>query len=112
MGLCRARGWHRALDEAAAEHAGLALPAVVEHAGLSGGHAVLAAGELDLVAVRGAREPRRLRRARRAHLHEHVHAAGAERGVERALADPVHLAQTDAARGERLARADDDTARG
>ena len=53
-----ARGRRRARrrrDEAAAEHARLALGRVVEHAGLPGRHAVLAVDQLDLDAAGAAR---------------------------------------------------------
>ena len=67
----------RALDEAAAEHARLALGRVVEHAGLAGRNAVLAVDQFDLDAAAAAHQPGRLRRARRAHLDEHLAPAGA-----------------------------------
>src|SRR5689334_5356513 len=46
-----------AADEAAAEHARLAVRGVVEHAGLSGRDALFAAGKLHLDAVAGAAQP-------------------------------------------------------
>src|SRR6478609_5751545 len=69
---CGLRGG--ALNEAAAEHAGLAGRCVVEHAGLSGRDALLAGDELDLVVAVRAAQPRGLRRAGRAHAHEHLEA--------------------------------------
>ena len=48
----RHRRGDRAADEAAAEHARLALGRVVEHAGLAGRHAVLAVDQFDLDAAR------------------------------------------------------------
>ena len=107
----RLRGCDRALDEAAAEHARLAVGRIVEHAGLAGRHAFLAVDQLDLDAAGAAAQPRRLRRARRAHLDEDLAPAGAQRSLDRAVADPVHVAQRDAPRRERLARADHDAAR-
>src|SRR5947207_2770497 len=101
-------GRHRALDEAAAEHAGLAGSRIVEHASLPGRDAVLAFEQIDFDAAGAGGEPRRLRRAGRTHLDENVPAR--ERGFEIAVADPVHVAQQDLARGQRFARPDDDAA--
>src|SRR5258707_7265030 len=95
-----------ALDEAAAEHAGLPVGRVIEYAGLARRDALLAGDELDLE-VRPAAEPGALRRPGRAHLDEDLAAALRERGIERILADPADVAQMDAPRDERLARADD-----
>ena len=61
---------------------------------------------------RAAAQPGRLRRPRRAHLDEDLAPAGGERLVERAVAEPVDVAQLNAARAQRLARADHDAARG
>src|SRR5665213_121453 len=48
---------HRALDEAAAEHARLALARIVENAGRAGRNAVLAVHQFDLVAAVGGPQP-------------------------------------------------------
>ena len=76
----------------------------VEDAGLAGRHAGLRRDEFD-----GAvgRQPRRRRLAGRAHAHGNVEAAGAD-VLKAAVAEPVDVAQADAARRQRLARADDD----
>jgi hypothetical protein len=100
----------RAGDDAAAEHARLALRRIIESAGLAGRHAVLACDQLNLdIAVNGSAQPRRLRRARRAHLHIDL-AAVVQSLLERAGAEPIHLAQEDAAGAQRLARPDHDPA--
>src|SRR5262249_48416218 len=72
---------HRALDEAAAEHARLAVGRVVERAGLPGRHAVLAGDEIDLDAAGASAQPSRLRRPGGAHLDEDLVPAGAQRTV-------------------------------
>src|SRR5262249_36505663 len=72
--------------------------------------ALLASHELDLVMTVGSAQPGRLRRAGRAHPHENLEPL-ADGTVERTVADPVDVAQPDAIHPQRLARADDDTAR-
>src|SRR6185437_11221700 len=99
-----------ALDEAAAEHASLARRRVVEHAGLSGRDALLARDQFDFVAAVAAAQPRRLRRARRAHPHENLETV-ADGVVEHTVADPVDVAKPDAIHPQRLARTDDDAVR-
>ena len=58
-----------------------------------------------------AAQPGRLRRAGRAHAHEHLEAI-ADGAVDVAIADPVDVAQHDAVHLQRLARADHDAAVG
>jgi hypothetical protein len=101
----------RALDEAAAEHARLALGRVVEHAGLSRRHAILAGNEVDFDAPACPAEPRRLRRPRRTNLDEDVLPARAKRLVDAALAQPIDIAQPHPAGAQRLARPDHHPAR-
>src|SRR5262249_25537747 len=103
---------HRALDEAAAEHARLAVGRVVERAGLPGRHAVLAGDEIDLDAAGAAAQPGRLRRPGGAHLDEDLVPAGAQRTVDAALAQPVDLAQPHPAGAQGIARPDHDAPRG
>src|SRR5262249_35864795 len=119
QGLCertqRARACCRsALDEAAAEHAGLARRCVIEYAGLSGRNTLLAGDELDLVMTVGATQPGRLRRAGRAHPHENLQPlveSLADGAVERTIADPVDVTEPNAIHPQRLARTDHDAAR-
>src|SRR5262249_57746559 len=99
---------HRALDDAAAQHARLPLRRIVEHTGLPRRHAVLAGDEIDLDPARTAAEPGGVRRPGRAHLDVDLVPAGAERMIDRAFAEPVDVAQPHAARAQRPARADDD----
>src|SRR6476469_353085 len=82
----------RALDEATAEHARLAVGRIVEHAGLAWGHSVLARNEIDLDALACSAQPRRLRRPRRADLDEHLLPAGAQGLVDASLAQPIDVA--------------------
>src|SRR5882672_12410986 len=84
---------------------------IVEHAGLPWRHTIFASNEIDLDAVRAAAEPGRVRRTSRAHPHEHLVPAGAERLLNAALADPVDVAQPHPAGAQRLARTDDDVPR-
>src|ERR1043166_374689 len=81
----------RTLYESAAEHARLSRSRVVEHAGLAGRDALLARDEFDLIAVRTRAQPRRLRRTRRAHAHEHLDAV-ADHLIPHAVTDPVDVA--------------------
>ena len=99
----------RALDESAAEHAGLACRRIVEHASLAGRHALFAGDEFDFVTVIGRAQPCRLRRAGRSHPHENFQTV-ADRAIERAVADPVDVAQRDAIHPQRLARTHHDAA--
>src|SRR5256885_16937689 len=62
----------RALDEPAAEHAGLPVRRIVERARLPGGDAVLAFEQIDLDGAGSARKPCGLRRAGRTPLDEHL----------------------------------------
>src|ERR1700733_1335474 len=109
FGRCALRG--RALDESAAEHARLARGCIVEHAGLAGGYALFAGDEFDFISAINRAEPRRLRRAGRSHPHENLQTL-ADRAIQRAVADPVDIAQHDAIHPQSLARADHDTAAG
>src|ERR1700712_3782501 len=98
-----------ALDEPAAEHARLSAGGGVEHAGLARRHALFAGDQFDFVAAVDRAQPRRLRRTRRAHPHEHLDAV-ADDAVQRTVADPVDVAQLDAVHPQRLARSHHDTA--
>ena len=84
---------------------------IVEHAGLAGRNALFAGDEFDLVAAVDRAQPGRLRRARRAHAHEHLDAV-ADDAVERAVADPVDVTKPDAIHPQRLARPHHDAAAG
>src|SRR5579883_1487625 len=100
-GSLRAARRHRvdrrghALDEAAAEHARLAVARIVEHAGLAGRDAFFAVDQLDLDPVAGHAEPSRLRRASRAHLDEDLAAHHRAFLRDLAVAEPVHVARAD-----------------
>src|SRR6267154_5331645 len=76
----------RALDESAAEHARLSRRRVVEHAGLARRNALFAGNEFDFVSTVHGAQPGRLRRARRAHAHEHLDTV-ADDALQRAGAD-------------------------
>src|SRR5258708_16421189 len=82
---------------------------MVEHAGWAGRYAVFAGDEFDFITAAGRAQPRRLRRAGRSHAHENLKAV-ADRAIERAVADPVDIAQHDAIHPQCLARADHDAA--
>ena len=84
---------------------------IVEHAGLAGGYALFAGDEFDFITAVGRAQPRRLRRAGRSHPHENLEPL-ADRAIERAVADPVDVAQRDAIHPQRLARTDHDAAAG
>ena len=107
---CRIR-CGRALDKSAAEHTRLSRSRIVEHAGLAGRDALFTDDEFDLIAAIDGAQPRRLRRARRAHAHEHLDAI-ADHTVERAVADPVDVTQADAIHPQCLARPHHDAAAG
>src|SRR5260370_11152375 len=101
----------RALDESAAEHARLSRRRIVEHTGLARRYPVVAGDEFNLEAAVDRAQPGRLRRARRAHPHEHLDAV-ADDALQRAVADPVDVAQRDAVHPQRLARPHHDAAAG
>src|SRR6185295_167874 len=101
----------RALDEATAENARLAVGRIVEHAGLARGHSVLASNEIDLDALACPAQPRRLRRPGGADLDEHLLPAGAQGLVDASLAQPIHIAQPHPAGAQRRARPDHDPTR-
>ena len=109
-GLRRDRGGC-SRDDAAAKHPGLARGRIVKGASLSRRDAVLAGEQFDLDIAGAAAQPRRLWRPGRAHFHVNLGAA-LHRLIERAVAEPVDLAELNAARAQRLARADHDAARG
>src|SRR5205823_7123850 len=98
-----------ALDESAAEHARGSRRRVVERAGLARRDALFTGDEFDFIAAVDRAQPGRLRRPRRAHAHEHLDAV-ADHAIERAIADPVDVAQHDAIHPQRLAWADHDAA--
>ena len=98
-------------DEAAAEHARLALARVVEHAGLPGRNAVLAVDQLDLVAA-----ARRRSHAACGGRVERTFTKTSRRSSASASSSapsPIQLTSRSAMRlrAQRLARADDDAAR-
>src|SRR6478672_8209426 len=101
----------RTLDESATEHTRLSRGRVVEHAGLAGRHALFAGDQFDFVAAVDRTQPGRLRRARRSHAHEHLDTL-ADDALERAGADPVDVAQSDAIHPQRRARPHHDAAAG
>src|SRR5712691_10659707 len=92
------RSRERAVDEAPAKNARLAIGRIIEHASLAGRYAFLARNEIDLDPAGAAALPGRLRRPRRAHLDEHLVPAGAQRLFDRALAQPIDFAQPHPAR--------------
>src|SRR5260370_28715347 len=101
----------RAGDDAAAKDARLAISRVVEHAGLSGRHAVFAANQLDFeISLSIPVQPGGLRWARRADLDVnfgvtlHCFADGN-------ISEPIDIAQANATGPQRFARADHNPAR-
>src|SRR3974390_2707911 len=86
-------GLDRAFDETTAEHARLPFAGVVEYAGLSWRHSLLAVDEFDLITRFAVAQPGRLWRSRRPHLDEHFAPVIGERFAELAIADPVDVAQ-------------------
>src|SRR5215470_6733776 len=103
-GVSGARQRHRAGDNPAAEHPRLALGRLVEDAGLSGGNAVFTVDQFDFKTMRAV-QPGSLWRAHRADLDVDF-AMTADRFVDRAIAQPVHIAQANAAGPQCFARAD------
>src|SRR5262245_23719562 len=69
---------------------------------------MLAIDQFDLTSLRAVAQPRCLRRTRRADFHEYLAAVIGQRLVDRAVANPVDVAQQDPAHAQRLARADHD----
>src|SRR3569623_618738 len=117
------RGWSRKVleicfvaviesvrDEAAAEHARLSGRCIVEHASLSGRDAFLTREQFDLAMVAVHPQMSRLGRAGRAYLDVKV-SPFVCRVFERAVADPVDVAQRDDAFAQRRAWADNNLAR-
>src|SRR5260221_12695301 len=80
-------------DKTAAEHARLADARIIQRTRLAGSNALLAAGKFHLDAGRTAYKPSRMRRTRRAHLHEDVDGPARRYSVKRTVAKPVHVAQ-------------------
>src|SRR5882762_3979543 len=101
----------RTPDESTTEHARLSRRRIIEHAGLARRNALFAGDELHFITTIDRAQPGRLRRARRARAHEHLD-AGADDAIERAVADPVDVAQLDAIHPQRLARTNHDAAAG
>src|SRR5882757_4782212 len=95
---------HRALNEAAAQHARLTLWRIIEHAGLARGDAVLAGDEIDLDAVSAPAQPSGLWRPGRSHLDENLVPARAQCSVDRAIAQPIDVTQLHAAGTQGFAR--------
>src|SRR5579872_564439 len=98
-------------NDATTKHARLAFGCLVEHASLSRGNAVFAADQLDLKTVGAALQPSGLGRARRADLDVDFMMI-ADRCVDRSIAEPVDIAQANAAGPQGFAWADDNAARG
>src|SRR5579863_10367890 len=93
-------------DDAAAQHPSLAFGGVIEDASLAWRHAILARDQFDLDGAMGAEaQPRRPRRPRRANLHKDF-GTPLHRLADRAVAEPIDIAEPDAARPERFVRTD------
>ena len=99
-----------ALDEAAAEHAGLVAVVGIEHAGLAGRDAGFAVAQFDPGRAVAMVQDGRARRPGRADLGEEFQPVGRD-GIERAVAQPVDVAQdrsgavSSASRGPTMTRA-------
>jgi hypothetical protein len=99
----------RALDEPTAKHTRLAFSGVIKHAGLPRRYAMFAVHQFDL-ATRGAMpQPGCLGGTRRTDFNEHFAAVIGKRFVERAISDPVYIAQHDPTHAQRFTRTNDDT---
>src|SRR5579862_7380682 len=99
-------------DDAAAQHTSLAFGGIIEDASLAGRHAILARDQFDLDGAMGVEaQPRRPRRPRRANLHKDF-GTPFHRLADGAVAEPIDIAEPDAARAQRFARTDHDPARG
>src|SRR4029079_14498931 len=70
---------------------------------------MLAVDQFHLTTIGAVPQPGGLRRPRRKDLHEDLTAIVGQRLLERTFADPVDVAQHDAAHAQRLARTDHDT---
>src|SRR5215472_4527026 len=105
-----ARQRHGAGDDPAAEHARLARRGLIEHAGLSGRHAVFTLDQLDFKTIGVAAEPSGLWGARRADL-DMDFGMIADRFLDCAIAEPVYVAEPNATGPQRFARADQYAAR-
>src|SRR5262245_19538879 len=99
------------LDPAAAENPFATVTSGIRNASLPGRHALLAMGELDRDAILVASKPRWLQRSARADAREHV-LASRRRLLQGLVAKPVHFAQPETPRPQRLARTDYHFARG
>src|SRR5690606_37794744 len=95
------------LNEPAAEYGRLIAVVREQDAGLSRRHPGFALVQVDEGRAIAVRQCCRHRRTRRANLGVSLHAVGWQRS-ECAVAKPVHLAQIEATRLQRLARSDDD----
>src|SRR5262245_59852394 len=95
-----------ALDEAAAEHTRLPRWRIIEHAGLPRRDAFFAVDELNFVVTIDPAQPSRLRRAARTDFDEHFETTR-DRLIERAVTEPIHLAQDDAPDVQCLTRTHD-----
>src|SRR6185312_15962528 len=82
---------------------------IVEHAGLARGYPLFARDQFDLIAAPGRAQPGRLRRAAGSHPDKNLQPL-ADGAVERAVADPVDVAQRDPVHPQRLTRPDHDVA--
>src|SRR3984893_12489950 len=78
---------------------------------MAGGYALFAGDQLDFMAAVGRPQPGRLRRTGRAHPHENLKTI-ADCALERAVADPVAVAQHAAVHPQCLARPYHDAAAG
>src|SRR5437588_6324465 len=110
-GIARRLRRLRAGDDAAAEDARLAISRIVEHAGLSGRHAVFAANQLDFeISLSIPVQPSSLWWARRADLDVNF-GVTLDRFADGNIAEPIDVAQLNATGPQRFARADHDPAR-
>src|SRR5262245_57684059 len=101
---------NRALDESAAQHARLPLTRVIKDAGLAWRYTMLAIDQFHLATMCAMAQPGCLRRSRRPDLHEDLAPIIGQSLFERTFADPIDVAEHDAAHAQRLTRTDDHTA--
>src|SRR5206468_6474630 len=83
----------------------------VDNAVLAGCNDHLAGDEFDLIPAVDRAQPGRLRRARRAHAHEHLDAV-ADDAIQRTVADPVDVTKANTIHPQCLARPHHDAAAG
>src|SRR5262245_42425531 len=102
-------GCNRALDESTAQHTRLSLARVIKDAGLARRYTMLAIDQFHFATICAVAQPGCLWWAGRPDLHEDLAAIIGQRLFERTFADPVDVAQHDAAHPQRLTRTDNDT---